>query len=410
MKILLATYWHVPHLGGVWPYMEQLKMKLEALGHEVDLLGYGDEAGSFVHIANKGQRIETSHFLPMLRAKLNSGLYPAIHEHVLIEYTEFRRYAYELSVAYLGIESYDVIHTQDIFSTISINRIRHPRTAQVATIHGCVAHEMRYHLETSLYSSPASHIARVYYDQMEHFGGSSAEYTTLANNWMKNNLTDEFHVPENKLKVFQYGYDIPKFLNAMQTPSALRRPPGKKVIVYTGRLVELKGVQHLLQSLARLKASRLDWECWIVGDGDKKAELTQQSQMLGLGDMVVFWGRRDDIPGILEQSDIYVLPSLIENQPMSVIEAQLAGKAVVTTNTGGLPEMTEHRVTGLLTPVSDPDSLFEAFYELLHDDNFHEALGARAHKFAMKHWALDTMVQRMMAVYEEAIHKRTHNL
>ncbi|MBJ6362062.1 glycosyltransferase family 4 protein [Paenibacillus sp. GCM10012307] len=406
MKILLATYWPVPHLGGVWPYMEQLKMGLEALGHEVDLLGYGDVSGNLVYIVNQGRQIDTDPLLPVLKAKLRPDLYPVLYEHVLIEYTEFRRYAYELAVAYLGIESYDVIHTQDIFSTVAIDRIRHSHTALVASIHGCVAHEMRYHLATDEFNTPTSHIARTYFDWMEHNGGSAAEYTVLANNWMKNNLSQEFRVAPDSLKVFQYGYDIPKFLDGMKASSELRRPPGKKVIVYTGRLVELKGVHHLLAALAQLKAVRQDWVCWIVGDGDKATELTQQCLMNGLEDMVVFWGRRDDIPALLGQSDIYVLPSLIENQPMSIIEAQLAGLAIITTNAGGLPEMTEHRVTGLLTPVGDPNSLFQAFDELLKNNKLRRLLGARAHKWAMRHWSMSTMVQRMTSVYEQAIHKR----
>lgn len=124
MKILLATYWAVPHLGGVWPYMLQLKEKLESLNHEVDLLGYGDEAGSYVNLVNKNQRINTDKLLPLLKSILNPSDYPEIYMNKLIEYTEFRRYLFELSTAYFGLESYDVIHTQDVISTISINRIR----------------------------------------------------------------------------------------------------------------------------------------------------------------------------------------------------------------------------------------------------------------------------------------------
>lgn len=69
MKILLATFWETPHIGGVWNYMQQLKEKLESLGHEVDLLGYG-EGNNYVHIINENRRIDKNKVLPQLNAKL----------------------------------------------------------------------------------------------------------------------------------------------------------------------------------------------------------------------------------------------------------------------------------------------------------------------------------------------------
>lgn len=409
MRILLATYWHVPHLGGVWPYMEQLKMKLEAQGHHVDTLGYGDIPGSYVHMTSQGKRFETHHVLPMLEAKLNASLYPAFHCNPLLHYNEFRRYAYELAVAGIGITDYDLIHTQDVFSTVAINRIRSRKTALVATIHGCVAHEMRHHMTTDLYRSPTSHVAQAYYDRIEHLGGAVGEYTVLANQWMKNNLTRKFGVPSSSLKVIHYGYDIPRFITALNSAGPSYRPPGQKVIIYTGRLTEIKGLKYLLGALARLKPVRQDWVCWLVGDGDGRQELEQQSLALGLGDKVTFWGAREDIPNMLAQADLFVLPSLIENQPMSVIEAQLAGKALITSDAGGLPEMTHHRKTGLLFPVGDEEKLFQALQELLANDKLREKLAANVREWALKHWSLDHMVQEMSKLYIQAVKKRQLN-
>lgn len=406
MRILLATYWHVPHLGGVWPYMEQLKMRLEAQGHHVDTLGYGDIPGSFVHMPSQGKRFETHHVIPLLEAKLNASLYPSLHCNPLMHYNEFRRYAFELAVAAIGIDSYDLIHTQDVFSTVAINRLRSPGTALVATIHGCVAHEMRYHMTTDLYRSPTNPIAQAYYNRIEQLGGSVGEYTVLANQWMKTNLTQEFGVPAANLKVIHYGYDIPKFMAQLHVPGPSYRPPGQKVITYTGRLTEIKGLKYLLGALARLRYVRQDWVCWLIGDGDGRQEVEQQCHALGLGDKVCFWGARDDIPSMLAQSDLFVLPSLIENQPMSVIEAQLAGKAIITSDAGGLPEMTRHRKTGLLFPVGDEEKLLQALQELLADDRLREKLGSQVKEWAHKHWSLDSMTQSMSELYEKAVEKR----
>ncbi|MBB6669396.1 glycosyltransferase family 4 protein [Cohnella nanjingensis] len=405
MKILLATYWHVPHLGGVWGYMVQLREKLESLGHEVDLLGYGDEAGSFVHIVNKNKKLQSDKLLPLLQAMLNPSNYPAIYHNELVKYTEFRRYVFELSVAYFGLDSYDVVHTQDVISTAAIQRIRPERTALVASLHGCVAHEIRMQLKT-VHKSATSEIAREYYNQLEYIGATSAEITVVANQWLKNILTDEFRVPSDRMKVIHYGYDIGSFLKQLKTKSTVTRPPNKKVILYSGRLVELKGVQHLLDALGKLKDKRKDWICWIVGDGDMRLELDLQCKVLRLEKDVVFLGKRDDVPSLMAQADIFVLPSMIENQPLSVIEAQLAGKAIIASNVGGLPEIIKHKDTGLLVPPGDVDKLYKYLDRLLADDALRRNLGSRANQWAKSYWSLDVMADQIVGVYQSAIEKR----
>jgi glycosyltransferase involved in cell wall biosynthesis len=404
MKILLATYWAVPHVGGVWGYMKQLKEKLESLGHEVDLLGYS-ESNEYVYIVNEDRRLEKDKVLPLLNAKLNEQVYPAIHANPLVKYTEFQRYVYELAAAYLGLDKYDVIHTQDVISTASIQRVRPKGPALVATLHGCVAHEIRHQL-TTIHKSPTSHMARAYFDELEHTGASSAEYTIVANNWLKNILTNEFHVPDEQIKVFHYGYDIEKFVKRMKEKPPIKRPDDKKVIIFTGRLVELKGVNHLISALSQLKESRNDWVCWIVGDGDKKAELRVQSKALGLEEDILFFGNRNDVPALLSNSDIFVLPSLLENQPLSVIEAQLAGKPVIVSDVGGLPEIVEHGVTGIVSPAGDTEALFNHLNLLLEDSKYRKALGSNAKKWGMNHWDLDKGVKNVLDVYENAISKR----
>jgi L-malate glycosyltransferase len=82
--------------------------------------------------------------LPLLKAKLNVSTYPVLHANPHVNYAEFQRYMFELAAAYFNNDGYDVIHTQDVISTIALARVRHPHTAMVATLHGCVAHEIRH--------------------------------------------------------------------------------------------------------------------------------------------------------------------------------------------------------------------------------------------------------------------------
>jgi len=406
MKILLATYWVVPHLGGVWNYMGQLKRKLESLGHEVDLLGYG-ENNNYIHLVNEDRKINRDQLLPLVYANLTKQPLPANHADALVKYCDISRHVYELGVSYLGLEKYDIIHTQDVYSTACINRIRGKETPLVATLHGCVAHEMKHHIINNMNQTSTSAMACSYFEDLEHEGSTSAEITIVANNWLKRILTDEFHAPSKQIQVFHYGYDTKAFLERIaETESHVQRPNDKAVILYTGRLVELKGVHHLISALGQLKKLRNDWICWVVGEGEDQDMFRAQSKALELENDIIFLGRRNDIPYLLSESDIFVFPSLIENQPLSVIEAQITGKPVIVSDTGGLPEMVQHGVTGLIYPKGDIEKLSNNINLLLQHKVYRETLGNNAKKWGMNHWSLDQGVKNVVKVYEQAIFKR----
>ncbi|MCM3214307.1 glycosyltransferase family 4 protein [Niallia taxi] len=404
MKILLATYWPIPHVGGVWNYMEQQKRELENLGHVVDLLGFNEDT-SVVYIYNKDKVIEKEKIMPLLEAKLNEEAYPEIHANALVKYTEFQRYVFELSAAYLGLAEYDVIHTQDVIATASIARVLPEGTVLVATLHGSVAHEIRHQL-TGMHKSPTSFMARAYYDELERIGATAASYTIVANNWMKKILTEEFQVPEEQIKVLHYGFDTDTFLlESKKVNESLLIPEDKTIITYTGRLIEMKGVHHLIAALGKLKEDRDDWVCWIIGEGDKQKELEKQAIELGLEDDVFFFGNRSDVPYLLSQSDIYVFPSLLENQPLSLVEAQIAGKPAIVSDAGGLPEMVEDGVTGLIYPAGDVDALYGLLQLLLNTPNFQSIIGNNAKIWGLDYWSLSKGAKSILEVYELALAK-----
>ncbi|WP_312755556.1 glycosyltransferase family 4 protein [Rummeliibacillus suwonensis] len=404
MKILLATYWNVPHLGGVWNYMQQLKKSLEERGHEVDLMGYGEE-NTIVHKVNTGEKVEKSKLLPFLQAKFPLYMYPNVYTNKLVEFSEFHRYLFELGATYLGLEKYDLIHTQDVISTASIKRVKPQNTPLIATLHGSVAHEIRHQL-TTIHQSPTSHMAREYYDELERLGATSSDLTIVANHWLENILRDEFGVPQHQLRVLHYGFDSEEFIKQKSKQSYIDRPINKKVIIYSGRLTELKGVNYLIQALANLKAIRQDWICWIVGTGDKQEELQLLAKSLNLDNDISFLGSRDDVPALLSKADIYVLPSIIENQPLSLIEAQLAGKPSIVSNVGGLPEMIENNVTGLLVEPKDVYGLFISLNRLLTDSLFAKNLGENAKKWGMTHWSFENGIRNLLKAYDEVLLKK----
>jgi glycosyltransferase involved in cell wall biosynthesis len=171
-------------------------------------------------------------------------------------------------------------------------------------------------------------------------------------------------------------------------------------------LVESKGVHHLINALHQLKKIRRDWVCWIVGDGPKRNEFQNLVKKLGLQNHLIFLGKRDDIPYLLSISDLFILPTLMDNQPLSIIEAQIAGKAIIASNVGGIPEMIQDRLTGLLFPPGDVASLVNHINYLFNHENVRLNLGQRAQKWALKHWSIQRATQKVLNVYQTAIKKR----
>jgi len=404
MKILLATYWIVPHVGGVWNYMNQLKKKLEYFGHEVDLLGYGDMHKYVYHVTND-IKIYKEDVIEEVTKKLEANSHLEYYADPVVKFCETQKFVYELGIAKMELEKYDLIHTQDVFSSSVFAKVIPKDTTLVATLHGSVAHEMKDYV-MNVHVTETSPLACIYFDELEYSGATSATKTIVANNWLKNILIDEFKVPEEQILVQHYGYDIDAFLNTFDANNiTIEKPLEKKVILFLGRLVSLKGVHHLINALGNLQYSRDDWVCWIVGEGEKQAELEQQTKELGLVDKVIFLGNRNNVAELLYVTDIFVLPSLIENQPLSVIEAQIMGKPIVVSDTGGLPEMVTHGWNGIITKAGDEQGICNSLYSLLENEEYGKQLGNTAKNWAVDYWSLEKGAKKVLEIYHQVLKK-----
>jgi glycosyltransferase involved in cell wall biosynthesis len=127
-------------------------------------------------------------------------------------------------------------------------------------------------------------------------------------------------------------------------------------------------------------------------------ELVTEEQ---LQDNILFLGTRNDIPRLLSMLDIFVLCSLSEGLPLTILEAMAAGKPIVASAVGGIPEVIDHGIDGILIPSDDSDRLAEAISELLHDDKKRDDMGEKARKKFEERFTIQTMVERYEELYEE---------
>jgi glycosyltransferase involved in cell wall biosynthesis len=121
---------------------------------------------------------------------------------------------------------------------------------------------------------------------------------------------------------------------------------------------------------------------------------------------VRFLGHRDDVPALLAESDVFVLPSRSEAAPNGIIEAMGAGLPVVATDVGGIPELVEHGTTGVLVRPGDATALAGALQQLIADPPRAAAYGRAGRAAAERHYSFDRMVARFEQLYREQLERR----
>lgn len=379
--------------------MTEVAHELNRKGHEVDVFALHPDGDRFyVKTTNQSQLKQ-----PLL--DLASQL---VHKSYQLElkrmpswmiHQEIDRCAYEMAAARIvDFSRYDIIHAQEVLSSLAFSRIKPKHVPLIATLHGCYTWDVSRGLG---YASLPDDLNGAYLKLTERYGAMTPDATIVPSQWLKNLLADQFGVPARQLTVIPYGHDVRAFFKNMENETDIKFPKDQKVIFTHARLDKVKGHEYLLDALAQLQ-HRSDWCCYIAGDGDNRDALIEQVHRLRLNHRVTFLGARGDIPALLRQVDIEVLPSVSENLPNVVCEAQLAGKAIIATAVGGVSEMIRHEETGILCPPGDTRALAESIERLLDNPGFAQRIGVRARKWGRKQWAIGRVVSDTLSIYHKA--------
>lgn len=170
------------------------------------------------------------------------------------------------------------------------------------------------------------------------------------------------------------------------------------------RLTEQKAHRHLFDAIADTPALA-PLHLMVVGDGHLRGALEAQVSARGLDDRVHFLGARRDLGSLLGASDIFVMPSLWEGLPLSMILALGAGLAVVATRVAGIPEVVKDGETGLLVPPGDSAALGAALTRVL-DPALRARLGSAAHAFVTPRFGVDGYIDAVTSLYDRLLAKR----
>jgi len=170
-------------------------------------------------------------------------------------------------------------------------------------------------------------------------------------------------------------------------------------LVSVGRLVAAKNFATLLHAVAVARAQIPDLSLWIVGSGDQGPALHQLSAELDITSIVRFCGERRDVGRWLRAADVFVLSSISEGLPISLLEAMAAGLPAIVTDVGGLPELVALSGAGQTVPAGDAHRLADAIVEYSRRRHELAALGERASDCYRAHFTPDRMAGEYLALY-----------
>jgi glycosyltransferase involved in cell wall biosynthesis len=220
---------------------------------------------------------------------------------------------------------------------------------------------------------------------------------------VRKRLTDEGYESE-KIVVIHNGIELTRY-DRKPTALALHRElgvaPTTPLVGVFARLNELKGVEYFLRAAAGLIQHFKNVRFLIVGDGASRPELERYVKQLGLSEHVVFLGFRLDVPTLLSEISVSVLPTLSEGLSNSLLEAMAASVPVVATSVGGNPEVVETGVTGFLVPPRDADALAQAIGQFLEQPALATKFGLAGRERVSKRFALEQMTRATERLYEE---------
>ncbi|CAH0345483.1 glycosyltransferase family 4 protein [Bacillus sp. CECT 9360] len=397
MKILLATYWFMPHVGGVNEYVNLLKKELELLGHEVDVLAHHPDMVDY-YLVNGDKKEGKMKIKAIVYEKVNQ-FYQRFLPHVepWVRWRDIERYTMELCAVLFDLDQYDLIHTQDIISTRALWRVKPKHVPLISTIHGLLANE--HVIAEDIPGKDSVHW--VYVSDEEFYGATSSDRTIVPTSWLHGELTKNFQVPSEHLGVIPYGMDIESFMKRYREPNEFEhmKKENSWLILCPARLVPVKGHKTLLHALHSLKNTRTDFVCLLAGDGDLRERLVTIVEELDLEAHVKFLGDRDDVPSLMRIADIMILPSLQDNLPFSIMEAQVVGLPVIASTAGGIPEMVIDGETGLLFEKEDSDALREQIVRLIGDRQLYQHLHDMEKRIGRKKWSSKALAVNTIKEY-----------
>ena len=374
MKIAIVCY---PTFGGSGVVATELGLELARRGHEIHFITYRQ---------------------PVRLALLNPNVH--YHEVNVPEYPLFHYQPYELA---LSSKLVDMVKLYQI-------DLLHVHYAIPHAYAGYMAKQMlkdegiKIPMVTTLHGTDITLVGNhPFYKPAVTFSINKSDVVTSVSQSLKDDTVRLFDL-KNEIVV------IPNFIEIDDTDKgnitckrSVMAKSEERIITHISNFRKVKNIPDVVKVFHKIQ-KEIPAKLMMVGDGPEKIVAEALCEKLGIQDKVIFFGNSNEINQILSYSDLFLLPSETESFGLAALEAMACSVPVVSSNTGGLPEVNIHGVSGYLSNVGDVDDMAANALKILSNDNTLNVFKANALETA-KQFQIDKIVPKYEEVYQQAINK-----
>lgn len=372
----------LPQVGGVGTFIDALAEALEAKGHQVDVVSALGRRHRFSYLFPamiRPLRILLAVECLMLTVFFASQWWLAFRIHLLQ-----RRHGY------------DVVHAQDVSAACALSRLRVP---VVLTMHGCLSVQ-------GVGARPPGRLATAVFRSVERKALRRAQAVVAVSSVVRQHICN---LSSGMAVIIVRNLASDRFHPANLHKS---EAAGPLKVLFAGRLVAGKGVHLLLEALSLLDPGTVHLS--VAGDGPERRQLEVQARLLGVAAQVTWLGAVSpaNMHQVMTRSSAVVVPSLTgsrsaEGTPMVLLEALACGIPVIASNSGGMPDIIEDGVTGLLVPAGDSGALAIRLRMLAEDGSLRQRLGKQGREYFGRFHSPTVAASVYTGIYQQVLEERT---
>lgn len=230
-----------------------------------------------------------------------------------------------------------------------------------------------------------------------------ASKMTAVSEELRQFLIKTSHIPPRRVSVIRNGIDTSRFIASgyEEARRELGFDAATLVVGTVANLYPVKGYVYLIRAAAELAPDFPQLRYVFIGRGPERDALEHECQEKDLSTKIAFLGQRRDVQRLLPGLDLFVLPSLSEGVPLTLLEAMAAERAAIATRVGGNTEVIEDGANGRLVAPAQPAALADAIRELVQDPERRRQMGAAARRHIEQHFSVTAMVRDYEQLYDE---------
>src|SRR5882724_4336611 len=398
LRIICPTYWYPQHATDTQAtYVHDINRHLARRGHSVTVVTPGN---SSLPAVDTFDGVEVLRFPMELPVDLTYGRVAQSRVNIVGKFARLAVMAHYLEAQYRATlnaaadRGADVIHAHWAIPTgpAAVHAARRVGLPSVITMHGgdvYVNPEQGYDFPTRWYVKPALRWT------LRHAGA----LTAITEDCRRHAL--RAGAPAESIHLVFNGTDLRRFSPAPGGRDRADSPYGRNMIFACRQLFPRKGIRFLIEAAAQLKARFPDLKVVVAGDGFERPDLIALAERLGIARDVTFlgWVPNSELPQYYRAAALSVIPSLEEGFGIPAAEAMGCETAVVASDAGGLPEVVEHGVTGLIVPRGDATALAEAIGSLLADPVLRARMGRAGRERALRLFDWDRSAEQFERIY-----------